>query len=65
MRNEYKYKFEEKYMDDNFENLMNQYNQLDKKDKKNCTIYDLLYVLPFEIERLPNYKRSDKKKIKR
>jgi hypothetical protein len=48
-----KYKFEEKYMDDNFENLMNQYNQLDKKDKKNCNIYDLLYVLPFEIERLP------------
>ena len=51
-------------MDDNFENLMNQYNQLDKKDKKNCNIYDLLYVLPFEIERLPNYKRSDKYKLK-
>ena len=31
--------------------LYNQYNQLDKKDKKNCNIYDLLYVLPFEIER--------------
>ncbi len=59
MRNEYKYKFEEKYMDDEFENLMNQYNQLDKKDKKNCNIYDLLYVAPFSIERLPNYKRSE------
>ena len=59
-----KYKFEEKYMDDEFENLMNQYNQLDKKYKKNCNIYDLLYVAPFTIERLPNYKRSDKYKLK-
>jgi ATP-dependent exoDNAse (exonuclease V) alpha subunit len=64
MRNEYKYKFEVKYLDDNFENIMNQYNQLDKKDKKNCNIYELLYVKPFEIERLPNYKRIDKYKLK-
>ena len=64
MKNEFKYKFEEKYMDDNFENLINQYNQLDKKDKKNCNIYELLYVRPFEIERLPNYKRTDKYKLK-
>ncbi len=64
MKNEFKYKFEVKYMDDNFENIINQYNQLDKKDKKNCNIYDLLYVNPFEIERLPNYKRSDKYKLK-
>ena len=63
MNNILKYKFEEKYIDEIIQERINIYNLKTKEEKKKIDIQFELYVRPFDIERLPNFKRSDTYKL--